>query len=388
MNLSYFIQDVGGCSWYRAMMPLGTLHEQKLANVMELNNGDQTDRLAAGLSEADVVLFPRIAAGEKMFNIIRMLKEDGKLVVTDYDDNIWKVNPLSPHYASYGLVEYQHVIKDENGKKQRLDVWKDGVGNFSIKKNREHLDGVKKAMQMADLVTTTTDVLADFLKTMNPNVAVLPNCVDFKRWQALPLKPHDEIRLFWAGGSSHFEDWQILGQVLPVVMQRFQRVHLVLMGMKFDATLKDLPQDRIEFHPWENNLSYPLKCAALAADIAIIPLADNAFNRCKSAIKWIEQSALGVPSVVSMVSPYAEIYNGENAVMVKDNDIEAWIEAISTLVRDPMLRARIGGEAQRYVKARYDVRQKAVDWLRTYEIHSKPAQVKEEPWQLHMSATS
>jgi hypothetical protein len=56
-----------------------------------------------------------------------------------------------------------------------------------------------------------------------------------------------------------------------------------------------------------------------------------------------------------------------------------------------MLRASISGEAQRYVKARYDIRQKAVDWLCTYEIHSKPAkmeEVKEEPWQLHMSATS
>lgn len=384
MNISYFLKETGGCSFYRAMLPLDTLHQQKLASVMRIEKGEDMERIESAFAGADVVLFPRIAVNDKMLEVMDLLKKDGKLVVADYDDNIWKVNPLSPHYKDYGLVEYQHVLYDAEGKKNRVDVWKDNVTpGFSIKKNRERLDAVKRALGMVDLVTTTTDLLADELRKFNPSVAVLPNCVDLQRWQPIPLRPHDEIRMFWAGGSSHFEDLQIIGPVLPVIMQRFPRVKLVLMGVKFEGILKDLALDRVEFHPWEDNLSYPYKCAILAADLAIIPLVDNPFNRCKSPLKWVEQSALGVPSVVSNVSPYREIYNGENAAMV-ENTPEAWIEAISTMIREPMLRAKIGGIAQRYVEARYDIRRRAKDWLNAYDA-AMPA--REEAWQLAKSGT-
>jgi len=392
-QICYHVKDRSGCDYYRAMMPMDTLHEQKLASVMRIEKGDDIDRVATAYSGADAVLFPRVIGNPQLFKIIDELHNDGKLVVADYDDWVWKVNPLSPHYKDYGLVEYQHVLRGEDGKKVRLDVWKEGVQDFCIKKNRERLKASEEALARVDLVTTTTEPLAEKLRKFNPNVAVLPNCVDFERWKPIELKPHDDVRLFWAGASSHFEDLAIIAPVLKVVMQRFPRVTLVMMGVKFAGILKDLPTDRVRFQQWEDNLSYPLRCATLGADIGLIPLVDNEFNKCKSAIKWIEQAALGIPSVVSGITPYAEMYNGENAVMVGDNSMEAWIEAISTLVRDPMLRASIGGEAQRYVKARYDIKQKAVDWLCAYEIHSKPApakveEVKEEPWQLHSSATS
>jgi len=363
MKISYFLQDTGGCSWYRAMQPLDMLHELKLAEVMRCGKGETSERTGDALANADVVVLPRLALTETINRIVAELKIDRKLVVADLDDNIWAVTPLSPHYADYGMVEFQYKMPD----KRRINVWKDGVGTFSIKRNRERLDAVKRALNAVDLVTTTTDLLADVLRQFNPKVAVLPNCVDLKRWQKVDLKPHDDFRIFWAGGSSHFEDWQILGQVMPEVMKKFPQVTLVLMGVKFEGLLKNLPQDRVEFHLWEDNLSYPYKCSMLGADLCLIPLVDNEFNRCKSAIKWIEQSALGVPSVVSYVSPYAEIYDGENAMMVHDNDIAAWIHAISIMIEDNVVRAQISGAAERYVTEHFDIRKRAIDWLNIYE---------------------
>jgi len=384
VNISYMTKDKGGCDFYRAMLPLDMLHEQKLASVMRVEKGDDIMRIETAFEGADAVLFPRLAAGEHLMRVIDQLHKDGKAVIVDLDDNIWKVNPLSPHYKDYGLVEYQHVIKDDYGQKKRIDVWKDGRDGFSFKRSRELLLAMQKSLEVADLVTTTTDLLADVLRKYNHNVKVLPNCVDMNRWCPLPLRPHDEVRLFWAGGSSHFEDWQILAPVLPVVMQRFPKVKLILMGTKFAGLLKNIPIDRVEFIPWEDNLSYPYKCAMLGADLAVIPLVDNVFNRCKSALKWIEQSALGVPCVMSGVSPYKEMYDGANAVMVEDNSTEGWIEAISTMIREPVLRARIGGNAQRYVEARYDIRKQAVEWLYAYE--SEKPKKQEDAWQLAKSA--
>lgn len=373
MNILYFQKDNGGCQYYRAMIPLDMLHEQKLASVMRVNPADDPERLADGLLSSDVVLYPRVIASEKWLDTVKLLKSDGKLVVTDFDDWLWSVNPLSPHYYDYGLEDYSVL---HEGKV--LDVWKDGEKGFSIERNRRALERTKQAIEQCDLVTTTTEQLAEKLRTINKNVAVLPNCIDFDRWAPLPLKPHDDLRLFWAGGHSHYEDLQILIPVMPAVMQRFPRLQFYVMGYAFGAVLKDLPQDRVHFHGWEDNLSYPLRCAILNADISLVPLVDNEFNRCKSPLKWIEQAALGIPSVMSGVTPYKEMYNGKNALMVSDNSPEGWIEAISTLVRDPLLRARIGGEAQRYVQYRYDIRKRAKDWLAVYEANKKEPIVHEE----------
>ena len=380
LKLAYFTTDNGGCSYYRSMLPLDTAYALKLANVMRVEKGASPDRAGEAFSGADVVTFPRIAAGPQMLAIIAELKKDGKLVAADYDDNIWAVTPLSHHYQDYGTEEYTHTMVD--GKK--VPVWKDGEKGFSIKRNRERLVQVEQALAMVDLVTTTTEPLAGVLRQYARHVEVLPNAVDLNRWKPIALKPHDEFRLFWAGGASHFEDWNMLRPVLPAVMAQFPQVKLVLMGSKFDWILSDIPATRIEFHPWEDNLSYPYKCAMLGADLAIIPLIDNEFNRSKSALKLLEQAALGVPSVVSNVGPYADAYNGENAVMVDDNDKDAWIDAIATMIEQPLLRARIAGNAQRWAEG-YDIKKRAQDWVNVYRDHLLR---KEIPCLSHSQATS
>lgn len=366
MNIAYFAMDKGGCTFYRAMQPLDTLYQQKLANVMRIEKGEDQDRVAEAFAGGEVIVFPRLAAGKKSLYLIEELKKDGKLVVVDYDDNVWEVGPLSPHYADFG--EFEHNYKHPT--RGMVPLWKDGENNFHIKENIERRELVGKALASASLVTTTTEILAEEFRRYNPNVAVLPNCVDLDRWKKLPLLPHrDEFRIFWAGGSSHYEDWLILAPVLPEIFAKYPQVKLVLVGVKFEGPISQLPKDRVEFHSWEDNLSYPLRSAILAADLSLIPLQDNAFNRCKSPIKWIEQAALEVPCVVSNVSPYREIYNGYNAAMVEGNNKDAWVAAISTMIEQPLVRRRMAEEGRKYVEQHFDMNKQAVRWLEVYQEH-------------------
>ena len=73
-------------------------------------------------------------------------------------------------------------------------------------------------------------------------------------------------------------------------------------------------------------------------------------------------SALGVPCVISNVDPYKVNYDGSNAVMIENNSSDGWIEGISTLVEDKILRSRIAGEALRYVKDNFDIDSKFKLW--------------------------
>jgi glycosyltransferase involved in cell wall biosynthesis len=363
MELAYIHPDDGGCTYYRVNLPLDTMNAKEDARVHRIVPQDNPERIQKLLEPCDMLVFPRPSDPTMVSNIAK-LHEKGKKAVVDFDDNLWEVSPLSPHYADYGLRNVQYKLPDE----PMLDLWTDGKG-FDIEMNKLRLQAVRDTIEAADLVTTTTEYLAQIFRQWNSKVAVLPNCLDLSLWQKLPLqKRTDSIRLYWSGGSSHYEDITLLSDVFPVICKKYPEVKIVIVGHLFKGPFKGVPEDRIEFHQWSHTLAYPYKSAILDADISLIPLQDTEFNRSKSAIKWIEQSALSVPSVVSHVTPYKEMdNNAHNNALFVENHPDAWIEAISLLIEDPLLRIRIGLEARRTVEQHYDINKEYVQWLHAYQ---------------------
>lgn len=358
MKTLAFIRDNGACGYYRVSLPLKTCKYVGGEAVNFIEKGDSADRIMQ-LLDADIAVFPR-PSETPMLQAIKDLKNAGTKIVVDHDDNMFKISPLSPHYEENGTEEVTIALPDGTDVK----LWEDGK-NIDLKKNRQKLDNFKKALEIADMVTVTTDILASVYREYNKNVVVLPNCVKPELWQSLDLNRDDTVRLFWAGGSSHYEDWTILSDVLPEIMSRYKNVKLVILGQMFKGTVKNLPQDRIEHHPWVPTPAYPYKVSILDPHIGIIPLRDTEFNRCKSAIKWTELSAMGVPSVVSNVSPYKEIARENNGVFV-DNQVDSWVKGISLLIEDRILRAKIGANAQAYALAQFDINRRYGDWVDAY----------------------
>lgn len=361
MRVSAYVKTDGACDLYRIVQPIRMLGKNTDCQTALINLWDSEDERAMKL-DADVIIFPRIVDFTTV-SIIKNFQKIGKKIVVEFDDNLFNVSPLSPHYVDHG-VEDAH-IKMEDGKV--LPIWEDGK-NINLENNKKKIEAFKKILAAADMVTVTTDILANVYRKYSSNVVVLPNCVDTSIWQSLPLKRRgDDVRLFWAGGSSHYEDWFILKDVIPAVMKKHPEVKLVLLGMKWDATLEGIPEDRIEFHPWTPTPAYPYKTAILDVDIGLIPLADNDFNNCKSSIKWLEWGALGIPCVTSLVSPYKEMYNGKNGVFIENNNPRSWYEGISLLIEDSVLRAKAGGAAKRYVEENYDAKKNVHLWYDAYK---------------------
>lgn len=359
MKITYWLRDDGACGYYRASLPLQALaeHDDTL-KIKKIVQGMHVDKISACL-DADIQLIPRVG-DDNIVDLMTELKKEGQLFVIDYDDNVFNVSPLSPHYVDYGTEEVRIPIGDSI-----RDLWIDGV-NIDLKKNKLRRDMTIRAIEVADLITVTTDILADAYRKYTDNVAVLPNCIDLSIWQKLPMQ-NDSIRLFWQGGWSHYEDWYEIKDAVRIVMNKYPQCKLVLMGFKWDYLLEGIDKDQIEYHEWVVTPAYPYKVTILNPDIALIPLRDTEFNRCKSPIKWIEQSALSVPSVTSHVSPYADIATEHNGVFIENNDTGAWVAGISMLIEDSILRAKIGGEANRYVRQNFDINRRWVDWKLAYE---------------------
>jgi len=54
-----------------------------------------------------------------------------------------------------------------------------------------------------------------------------------------------------------------------------------------------------------NYVNFVAYMSEIQADLAIAPLCDNRFNRSKSAIKFFEYTAMGIPGVYADLAPYS-----------------------------------------------------------------------------------
>jgi glycosyltransferase involved in cell wall biosynthesis/prefoldin subunit 5 len=110
-----------------------------------------------------------------------------------------------------------------------------------------------------------------------------------------------------------------------------------------------------------------------SADIFIAPLEMNEFNRCKSAIKFFEYSALGAPGVFSDIDPYRQVVehgvNGYLAASPQD-----WVQSLQRLIEDAGERARLAWQAQESIRKRWLLSEHAHLWRETYAGLLPPGQ--------------
>ena len=376
-----FEKSQSGCDWYRIKQPLIHIRANKAAEVRLFKKGDDFDwfgsseaakKLNDDLEWADVLFVPRLSE-PRFIEVLKEFKKMGKKVVSEWDDNFMKVNPLTHQYGYFGTEEYSEYLNGE-----KIEVWKDGK-NIDLKTNRENMELLKDGLRISDMVLTTGEDIADAFRPFNPNIRVCPNSVDVNFWNRLPLVPHAGIRMGWFGGDTHYHDWLMLSPILKPFMDANPEVTLVIMGGKYDGTLKGIDPSRIEHHHFVDINAYPYKAAILDLDFAVIPLVDTEFNRCKSPIKWLEMAALEVPAVTSFVRPYAQMMDlvKDNGIFIEENNLDGWFDAMTKMTTEPQLRLRMGKAARQSVEQHYDANKTWKIWLQAFEeCASMPSKVE------------
>lgn len=355
MNIISLLVGRDGCSGYRVRNHLKELNGEKNQSFF-IELSDDGNQIATLVMGADVILMR-----EHHFDFLNYLRakpelSEKKLMVTDIDDDIFNISPFNNAYSFAGLQEVFYEGKH---------LWKNGVNGFDTEKNKDLLAMKVEMLRNSDLITVTTPILKERLSKMidNPNIEVLPNCINFNHWKKWPLKKGKEIRIGWTGGSSHYEDWFSIKDGLLEVFKKHPECKLVIQGSNFPGLIKDIPH---ELHDWIDWEGHPYKAASLNLDIAIIPLNDNVFNQSKSCIKWYEFSALGVPCLVSNVAPYSlEIENGKTAVCY--NNSKEFVAGLEKLIADKKLRTTIGNNAYKWVFKHRNLKDVANNYLAIYE---------------------
>ncbi len=222
----------------------------------------------------------------------------------------------------------------------------------------------------ADAVTVSTPALADYLRPYNANTWLLPNYLNDELWSLKPpqaISEEPSLVIGYMGGGTHGPDLDLVTPALLNILRKYrQAVTLRLWGGEPPAAL--LYEPNVIWTP-VNLIDYA-EFAHYASQqncqIAIAPLVDSQFNRCKSALKFLEYSALGLSGVYSRVEPYAGvIVHGENGFMASTT--EEWEQYLTYLIERPADRAQMAQQAAQTVQRDWLLSRNATRWAETYQ---------------------
>lgn len=317
MKILTLTQKFSGCGYHRLMLPV---------SFMEKDYGRITDHMDEKDWEEhkyDIVFINRIWEKD---DLIELRKKYGFKLVVDVDD--------------YWILNHDHLMFDSFN-----------ASGFASKLIRH--------MREADLVTCTHERLAEAIAVHNPNVLILPNAIPYGQGQFNGERmATDNVKIFWAGGITHAEDLKILEATMKKLTGDVQ---MVLGGYADSNETERYYWGRMANYFTDNKrLTYTLFRGREVfdyydlfkyADIMLIPLVKNNFNKYKSNIKILEAAGKAVPVVVSAVHPYLGF---PDDVVNYVHDRGRWLEHINRLVQDKDLRDEQGARLHEFCQKHYN----------------------------------
>jgi len=335
--------------------------QSNIQNKIILNQLDQLLRVAhlsvwQIVNNRNVIAFLRCAkdlANNQWFHATG----ERKAFITEIDDNIFDV-------PSYNIASHPYHPNSEM-------EW---VANEQIK--------------LSDALICSTQFLVDKIRAMYPDkpVYLVPNSLDFDIWDNvnpgtdLPKKEPGEIRIGYTGCSNHRGDLDMIKDAICAILKEFPHVKFILTPQPEPGGLfmgwEGVPNIGV-VTKWVPIDEYPNFVAGWDLDIGVAPLRDNDFNRAKSNLRFLEYSALKVPTVASRVYPFKNsIRHGVDGIIC--NNSQEWYEALKSLIVDSGRRTQLGKQAYERVRKDFNMETTAKHYaeiLRTIKCNvqiSKP----------------
>jgi glycosyltransferase involved in cell wall biosynthesis len=191
--------------------------------------------------------------------------------------------------------------------------------------------------------------------TQPDKVHLIPTCVDVGRYR---LANHEEkprrVQLVWIGSASTLRGLEKNRATLEMLGKEIPRLELKVICDR-SLMLRELP---IRFCPWQEKT----ETAELAdADIGICWMPDDAWSEGKCGLKVLQYMAAGLPVVANPVGIHKKmVRHGETGFLVETP--QEWVQAVSWLASDPVLRRTMGQAGRALVEAEYQLANGEAGW--------------------------
>lgn len=349
MKIKVYPADTTGCGHFRLIWQAEALRAAGLPGGVELEVRPPTERDLKMRVEGEQVLevldvepdsvyvFQRLTHSW-MAQAVPLLREKGAAVVVDVDDDLGSIHPRNPAYEAMHPRNVGRYAPGERGP------------------NRHSWQHLAQACRDATLVTVSTPALLSRYAGHGRGRVLYNYLPDI--YFGVPHE--DSGTVGWpASLHSHPDDPSAVGGAIARLSGPYGTFRVVgdPVGVGAAFGLREDPPGRSGIGVAE----WPAAVAELGVGIA--PLADTRFNACKSWLKPLEMSALGVPWVASPRAEYSRLNRlGAGALAGTPN---RWHKELSRLVQNEGLR-RERAEAGRAVAEDLRLRDHAWLWLEAW----------------------
>jgi glycosyltransferase involved in cell wall biosynthesis len=203
-------------------------------------------------------------------------------------------------------------------------------------------------------------LIGDYAAQYNPNVTIIPNCIDTNKYKPLENKRDagKGVRLVWIGSHSTMQNLAMIKEPLKKLQTEFEAPLLVI-----GAGEADLEGVQTEMRQW----SAETEVGDLQeGDIGVLPLNDLAWNNWKFFFKAIQYMAVGIPVVARRMGSNSEVIrDGINGFLVETMD--EWYERLKLLVADRELRIKMGEAARQTIVEKYSLQIQMPQLVKVFE---------------------
>ena len=309
------------------------------------------------LDTADVIFFQRLM-GANVLEVAAYYKHKGKKIIYETDDHLQQVpdwNFWSGQYDKYTVQLYESMLR------------------------------------MAHVISTSTNNLIELCGEYNDNVVYCPNSINihnFPKRKNNNKKPVIGSTISYTARSG---DYRRSG-VLDVLHKFKERAHIqILSGISerpipnmddldpvtyralYPTDIQSKPEmiedldnlngiDILQVHPFILHYQTISLCDF---DIGIACQADHHFNKYKSNLKWLEYSAMGIPTVASKMPSYDCINHGEDGLLCSTP--QEWEDAITLLLDKPEEGERLVKNARDRVLKEFNIASNWKNWKKAVD---------------------
>lgn len=305
MKIAAFTSERFGSSHYRVFDPLRELVRRGHEGLLTLESIELTPAVAS----CDVAYLHRYQdAGTQ--RALRRLRAAGLPVVWDHDDNI----AAAPERRR-GALQAQ-----------------------------EASSGIAAMAQLADVVTTTNELLAEQYRAAGATrVHIVPNYLPEHFSKLRRTTTSGALRIGWIAWADHQRDWNELG--LRHTARRLLAEHADLWIESVGPI--DLGIDHKRYIRTGPVAFSQLAAKMAAFDVGLAVISDTPFNRGRSDIKVKEYAALGVPWLASAAGPYLGLGERQGGLLVAD---DGWDAALRRIVTDGRLRKKLARRGEKWAR--------------------------------------
>jgi hypothetical protein len=298
--VNYF-GDYCACGWYRMGWPTNML-KTKLNSDFQFRTTDTETLIPFGQYYAQ-------DGGVRLVRIQRWFGWDKLKFLKEF------LKPLSETIGFHIAYEIDDVL-----------LWED-IPQYNLARDTFHPDrvgdSVKQIMDLCDIITVSTETLKNFYsrKLNQPleKFMVIQNylprwwigdAMNIDRQMQQHAKQRFKPTLAFCCSTNHFDIQNRNGGVddfthlIPWILRSLNKYNFVFVGGVPQQLMEHVKAGRVQYQPPSDIFNYPREMQLRKIDLLCAPLLDNEFNRCKSNIKFLEFSALGIPMCGQNISTY------------------------------------------------------------------------------------